>query len=187
LFTAIDMAIAGDGTIYLLEARGIVWRLTPEGQSRAAESLANPVSEDGSASSRNSDASPRPIPEPSENESAIVKSVTLALDLDDGQRPVDPSLEFHPGERVNISVDFEDIVDNTRLGIRWFAGDREIGRFLTDPVTGTAVSTYGFWFFLPDEAAEGRWNVEVLVGTQAVIRADFVVVEGPIRIDRGST
>ena len=185
LFTAIDMAIAGDGAIYLLEARGIVWRLRPEGQSRTAERLPVPTDGDGSTSPGNSDVSPRPIQKPSENESATVRSVTLALDLDEGQKPVDPTLEFHPGERVNVSIVFEDVVANTRLGIRWFAGDREIGRFLTDPVAGTAVSTYGFWFFLPEAAAEGQWNVEVLVGTQVVSRADFVVVRGAIRIDHG--
>ena len=39
--------------------------------------------------------------------------------------------------------------------------------------------------FLPEAAAEGQWNVEVLVGTQVVSRADFVVVRGAIRIDHG--
>ena len=110
--------------------------------------------------------------------------MTLALDLDSAQKPVEPTLQFHPGERVSISVEFTDIVQGTRLGIRWNAGDREIGRFLTDPVGASPRATYGFWFYLPPTAATGQWSVEVLVGARAVSRADFVVVPGEIRTQR---
>ena len=190
LFTAIDIAIANDGSVYLLEGRGIVWRIAPPGQPLPTEPAPSPAGEAEATPEADEEASPTPTPTstptiaPSVNESAVIESVTLALDLDSAQRPVEPTLQFHPGERVSISIEFTDIVDGTRLGIRWNEGDREIGRFLTDPVEASPRATYGFWFFLPPTAASGQWSVEVLIGSRAVSRADFVVVPGEVRIQR---
>ena len=186
LFTAIDIAIANDGSIYLLEARGIVWRIAAPGQPEQATPAPSPTGEAGATPEATEDASPTPTLEPAVDESASIAAVTLALDLDSAQKPVEPTLQFHPGERVSISVDFTDIVEGTRLGIRWNAGNREIGSFLTDPVGASLRSTFGFWFFLPTTAPEGQWSVEILVGPRAVSRADFVVVPGEIRIQRDS-
>ena len=190
LFTAIDIAIANDGSIYLLEGRGIVWRIAPPGQPLPTEPAPSPTGEaeatPEATEEADEEATPTPTPtiEPAANESANIESVTLALDLDAAQRAVEPTLQFHPGERVSISIEFTDIADGTRLGIRWNEGGREIGRFLTDPVQASPRATYGFWFFLPPTAASGQWSVEVLVGAQAVSRADFVVAPGEVRIQR---
>ncbi len=192
LFTAIDIAIAHDGSVYLLEGRGIVWRIAPPGQplpteitpSPTPETEATPEATAEAEEDATAEASPSPTIPPAANESATIEAVTLALDLDSAQNPVEPTLQFHPGERVNVSVEFTDIVQGTRLGIRWNAGNREIGRFLTDPVGASPRATYGFWFFLPPTAATGQWSVEVLVGSQVVSRADFVVVAGEVRIQR---
>ena len=186
LFTAIDIAIANDGSVYLLEARGIVWRIAAPGQPEPGAAVPSPTGEAEVTPESAADASPTPTLEPAANESASIQAVTLALDLDSAQEPVEPTLQFHPGERVNISVEFTDIVEGSRLGIRWNAGDREIGRFLTDPVGASQRSTYGFWFHLPPTAPEGQWSVEVLVGQRAVSRADFVVAPGEVRIQRDS-
>ena len=168
-----------------------MWRIAPPGQPLPTEPAPSPTGEaeatPEATEEADEEATPTPTPtiEAAANESAAIESVTLALDLDAAQRPVEPTLQFHPGERVSISIEFTDIVaDGTRLGIRWNEGDREIGRFLTDPVEASPRATYGFWFFLPPTAASGQWSVEVLVGAQAVSRADFVVAPGEVRIQR---
>ncbi len=181
LFTAIDIAIDNDGGIYLLEGRGIVWLIY---DIFYTQKLILPSPTEDAEATPDTEASPTPTLEPAANESASIESVTLGLDLDSAQNAVEPTLQFHPGERVNVSIEFTDIVDGTRLGIRWNAGDREIGRFLTDPVEASPRATYGFWFFLPPTAAAGRWSVDVLVGPRPAGRADFVVVPGEIRVQR---
>ena len=186
LFTAIDIAISGEGTCYVLEARGIVWRISRADPKQNSEVM---TSARGAARSTStpSVAPSGGLPQrPAEHESAAVRSVTLALDLDSAERAVSPALDFHPGERVGVSIEFTDIADRTRLGIRWYTGEALVGSFHTDPVGASAASVYGFWFFLPDAAVLGRWFVEVTVGDDAVSRVDFVVSSGQIRIHHGS-
>jgi hypothetical protein len=132
------------------------------------------------------EATPTPTATPArdvaEDEYAEVVSVTLALRLDAGQGPVDPTLEFHPGERVNVSVRFAQVAGGTRLGIRWYAGDRVQGTFLTDPQPAYEQATFGFYFHLPSGAPAGPWKVEILVGAQVAGSADFAVTPGEVRV-----
>ena len=108
--------------------------------------------------------------------------MVLALQLGAGQEPIQPTLTFHPGERVNVSIEFVNILKGSRLGIRWFAGDALQGTFLTDPQPAYTQARFGFWFGLPTTAAPGPWRVEVLVGSGAIASADFVVTPGEVRV-----
>ena len=172
LFTAVDVALAADGTAYVLEARGTIWRL-----GRPVDGSPTEPSAEVTASS-----SPRPTIPPAADEFAEIESITLALRLDAGQAALDPTLEFHPGERVNISIEFANVKEGSRLGIRWSAGDRALGTFLTDPQSGYGRATFGFFFNLGTSAAIGPWKVEVLVGTRVAGVAEFVVTPGEVRV-----
>ena len=173
LFTSVDIALGPDGTGYLLEARGLIWRLSSEG--RGAE-------QDSSEQEATPTATPTPALDEGANESAEADSVVLALRLGPGQEPVQPTLTFHPGERVNVSIEFANVVQGSRLGIRWFAGDALQGTFLTDPQPAYTQARFGFWFGLPPTAAPGPWRVEIMVGSRAIASADFVVTPGEVRV-----
>ncbi|MCY3749653.1 MAG: hypothetical protein OXG64_10195 [Chloroflexi bacterium] len=175
LFTSVDMALGPDGTGYLLEARGLVWRITAPGAG------AEPVSTDQQATPTPTETS-TPGLEVGANESAEANSVVLALRLGPGQEPIQPTLTFHPGERVNVSIQFLNVVQGSRLGIRWFAGDALQGTFLTDPQPAYTQARFGFWFGLPPTAAPGSWRVEIMVGSRAIASADFVVTPGDVRV-----
>ncbi len=175
LFTALDFALGRDGTAYLLEARGLIWRissLNPGAAPAAAEAAATPTPT----------ATGTPTVDVGAVESAEANSVVLALQLGPGQEPVQPSLTFHPGERVNVSIEFVNVRQGSRLGIRWFAGDSLQGTFLTDPQPAYSRARFGFWFGLPPSAAAGPWRVEVMVGTRPIASADFVVTPGDVRV-----
>ena len=105
----------------------------------------------------------------------------LALQLGAGQEPIQPTLTFHPGERVSVSVEFVNVAPGSRLGIRWFAGDALQGTFLTDPQPAYSRARFGFWFGLPTTAAPGPWRVEIMVGSRAIASADLVVTPGEVR------
>ena len=173
LFTSVDIALGPDGTGYLLEARGLIWRLSSEG--RGAE-------QDSSKQEATPTATPTPALDEGANESAEANSVVLALRLGPGQEPIQPTLTFHPGERVNVSIEFANVVQGSRLGIRWFAGDSLQGTFLTDPQPVYTQARFGFWFGLPPTAAPGPWRVEIMVGSRAIASADFVVTPGEVRV-----
>ncbi len=169
-FTAVDIALGADGSGYLLESRGLIWHIraptgAPAQPTKSVEETVTSV----------------PTIAIAQSESAVVQSVSLSLRLDSRQGPVDPTLEFHPSERVNVAVLFADVVEGSRLGIRWYAGDREQGAFLTDPQPAYTRAPFGFYFYLPDSAPVGQWRVEVLVGAEAVVSADFVVSPGEPR------
>ena len=171
LDTAYELVLGSEGSAYLLESRGLIWRL---GLSLPENELSQP-----SAST-----TPEKLEtEVADQESAEVASVVLALELDEGQVPSGPTLEFHPGERVNVSVKFVNVLEGSRLGIRWFAGDTERGRFLTEPQPRYSQSQFGFWFGLSHDDPEGPWRVEILVGSTVLTSVDFVVVPGEVRID----
>lgn len=172
LFTAVDIALAADGTAYVLEARGTIWRL-----GRPADGSPTEPSPDVTISP-----SPRPTIPPAADEFAEIETITLALGLDASQGAVDPTLEFHPGERVNISIEFANVREGSRLGIRWSAGDRALGTFLTDPQSAYGRATFGFFFNLGASAPIGRWRVEVLVGTRVAGVAEFAVTPGDVRV-----
>ncbi len=173
LFTANDLVIASDGTGFLLEARGLIWRIgVPSGAPLAPEPAAE----------QTETPTPTPTINIASNESGEIRSVTLALRLDSDQNPVDPELEFHPGERVNVAVTFANVTEGTRLGIRWFAGDRVQGTFQTDPKSAIDLATFGFWFVLPASAPAGPWRVEVLVGASVGTSLDFAVTPGEVRV-----
>jgi sugar lactone lactonase YvrE len=173
LFTSVDIALGPDGTGYLLEARGLIWRISS--QSPGAE----PISTEPRATPT---ATSSPALEVGANESAEANSVVLALRLGPGQEPIQPTLTFHPGERVNVSIEFVNVARGSRLGIRWFAGDARQGTFLTDPQPAYTQARFGFWFGLPPTAAPGPWRVEILVGSSAIASADFVVTPGEVRV-----
>ena len=172
LFTSVDFALGRDGTGYLLEARGLVWRIgstTPGAQPAASD---QPVTPTPTAT---------PALDVGANESAQANSVVLALRLGSGQEPIQPTLTFHPGERVNVSIEFVNVVKGSRLGIRWFAGDTLQGTFLTDPQPAYDQARFGFWFGLPTTAAPGPWRVEIMVGSTAIASVDFAVGPGEVR------
>ena len=173
LFTSVDFALGPSGIGYLLEARGLIWRLSSEG------SAAEPVSAEQQATPT---ATSTPGLDVGANESAEANSVVLALRLGPGQEPIQPTLTFHPGERVNVSIEFANVVQGSRLGIRWFAGDSLQGTFLTDPQPAYTQARFGFWFGLPPTAAPGPWRVEIMVGSRAIATADFVVTPGDVRV-----
>ncbi len=175
LFTSIDIALGRDGTAYLLEARGLIWRISSTTPGVAPGATQPP---DG--------LTPTPTLTPAldvgANESAGAASVVLTLQLGPGQEPIQPTLTFHPGERVNVSIEFVDVAQGSRLGIRWFAGDTLQGTFLTDPQPAYNRARFGFWFGLPPTAAPGPWRVEILVGSRAIASVDFVVTAGEVRV-----
>ncbi|MDE2869307.1 MAG: hypothetical protein OXR64_01835 [Chloroflexota bacterium] len=173
LFTSVDIALGPDGTAYLLEARGLIWRISSEGPS------AEPGSTEQQATPT---ATSTPALDVGANESAEANSVVLALQLGSGQEPIQPTLTFHPGERVNVSIEFVNVARGSRLGIRWFAGDALQGTFLTDPQPAYTQARFGFWFGLPPTAAPGPWRVEIMVGSRAIASADFVVAPGQVRV-----
>ena len=173
LFTSVDFALGPNGLGYLLEARGLIWRLSSEGSG------AEPVSAEQQATPT---ATATPGLDVGANESAEANSVVLALRLGPGQEPIEPTLTFHPGERVNVSIEFANVVQGSRLGIRWFAGDSLQGTFLTDPQPAYTQARFGFWFGLPPTAAPGPWRVEIMVGSRAIATADFVVTPGDVRV-----
>lgn len=175
LFTSVDVALGPDGTAYLLEARGLIWRISSERPG------AGPAST-GQQSTPTATATSTPTPDVAGNESAEANSVVLALRLGPGQEPIQPTLTFHPGERVNVSIEFVNVTQGSRLGIRWFAGDALQGTFLTDPQPAYNQARFGFWFGLPPTAAPGPWRVEIMVGTRAIAAADFVVTPGEVRV-----
>lgn len=175
LFTSIDIALGRDGTGYLLEARGLIWRV------RSADPGALPSADDQPATPTPTATSTTGL-DVGTNESAEARSVVLALQLGAGQEPIQPTLTFHPGERVNVSIEFVNVLKGSRLGIRWFAGDALQGTFLTDPQPAYTQARFGFWFGLPTTAAPGPWRVEVLVGSRAIASADFVVTPGEVRV-----
>ncbi len=168
LFTAVDVALSPDGSAYVLEARGLVWRIRSILVGDPAPAA---------------DATPTPdtTQQPAQNESAQVASVVLALGLDSQQAPVQPTLEFRPGERVNVSVEFVDVAPGSRLGVRWYAGDTLQGTFLTDPQPAYTQARFGFWFALAPTSPEGPWRVEIVVGAATQTSVDFVVVPGAPR------
>ena len=174
LFTAVDVVLGRDGTAYLLEARGLIWRIsstTPGAAPAATEQEATPTPTQTSTSDLAVGA----------NESAEAGSVVLALQLGPGQEPIQPTLTFHPGEQVNVSIEFVNVVLGSRLGIRWFAGDTLQGTFLTAPQPAYNQARFGFWFGLPPTAAPGPWRVEIMVGSKAIASVDFVVTPGDVR------
>lgn len=172
LFTALDLALGLDGTAYLLEARGLVWRISPRNPGAAPASTGSQVTPTATSS---------PGLDVGAVESAEANSVVLALQLGPGQEPIQPTLTFHPGERVNVSIIFVNVAQGSRLGIRWFAGDALQGTFLTDPQPAYNQARFGFWFGLPPTAAPGPWRVEIMVGPRAIASADFVVTPGDVR------
>ena len=169
LFTSVDMALGRDGSAYLLEARGLIWRISGTAVATASQDQ------------QTLEPTPTPTQEVASNESAEARSVVLALRLGAGQDPIDPTLSFHPGERVNVSIEFANVSQGSRLGIRWYAGDVQQGSFLTDPQPAYSQARFGFWFGLPPTAAPGPWRVEILVGSTAIASADFVVTPGEPR------
>lgn len=179
LFTSVDIALGRDGAAYLLEARGLVWRIS------GTTSTASPASTDEGAAT-----SPTPTGSPAvevgATESGEANSVVLALQLGPEQEPINPTLTFHPGERVNVSIQFTNVARGSRLGIRWFAGDTRQGTFLTDPQPAYTSARFGFWFGLPPTAAPGPWRVEILVGAVAIASVDFVVTPGAVRTVGGA-
>ena len=175
LFTSVDIALGPDGSGYLLEARGLIWRIYSEQSGAGPISTGQPVTPTPTAD-------PTATPDVAANESAEANSVVLALQLGPGQEPVQPTLTFHPGERVNVSIEFANVTRGSRLGIRWFAGDARQGTFLTDPQPAYGQARFGFWFGLPPTAAPGPWRVEVMVGSRAIASADFVVTPGDVRV-----
>ena len=176
LFTANDLVIASDGTGFLLEARGLIWRIGATGATpRTPEPAAEPTETPTSTST------PTPTIEIAPNESAEIRDVTLALGLDSEQKPIGPALEFHPGERVNVAVTFANVAAGTRLGIRWLAGDSVQGTFQTDPKPVISLASFGFWFVLPASAPTGPWRLEVLIGTSVGASLDFAVTPGEVR------
>jgi sugar lactone lactonase YvrE len=174
LFTSVDMALGRDGSGYLLEARGLIWRISGTAPAPAATAA------DGEATPTPT-ATDTPALQAGAVESAEARSVILALQLGPGQEPIQPTLTFHPGERVNVSIEFVNVVQGARLGIRWSAGDRVQGTFLTDPQPAYREARFGFWFGLPPEAALGSWRVEVMVGSNPIAAADFAVTPGEVR------
>ena len=174
LFTALDLALGLDGTAYLLEARGLVWRISPRNPGAVPASTGSQVTPTPTATST-------PGLEVGAVESAQANSVVLALQLGPGQEPIQPTLTFHPGERVNVSIVFVNVAQGSRLGIRWFAGDALRGTFLTDPQPAYNQARFGFWFGLPATAASGPWRVEIMVGSRAIASVDFVVTPGEVR------
>ena len=175
LFTALDLALGRDGTAYLLEARGLIWRITSQNPG------ATPSSTQPQATATPT-ATGTPALDVGAVESAEATSVVLALQLGPGQEPIQPSLTFHPGERVNVSIEFSNVAQGSRLGIRWYAGDALQGTFLTDPQPAYNQARFGFWFGLPPTSAPGPWRVEVMVGSRPIGSADFVVTPGDVRV-----
>ncbi len=175
LFTALDLALGRDGFGYLLEARGLIWRISAEHPGATPPSAQTQADQTPTHTGT-------PTPQVGAVESAEANSVVLALQLGPGQEPVQPSLTFHPGERVNVSIEFANVAQGSRLGIRWFAGDAQQGTFLTDPQPAYRQARFGFWFGLPPTAAAGPWRVEILVGARPIASADFVVTPGEVRI-----
>ena len=173
LFTAVDIALGPDGTGYLLEARGLIWQISGENPGIGPV----PTGEQATPT-----ATSTPGPEVAANESAEANSVVLALQLGSGQEPIQPTLTFHPGERVNVSIEFVNVAQGSRLGIRWFAGDALQGTFLTDPQPAYTQARFGFWFGLPPSSAPGSWRVEIMVGARGIASADFVVTPGEVRV-----
>ncbi len=174
LFTSVDFVLGRDGSAYLLEARGLIWRISSESPSGAPDSAETQAAPDSTPTAT-------PTVQVGTTESAQARSVVLALRLGPGQEPIQPTLTFHPGERVNVSIEFVNIVRGSRLGIRWYAGDALQGTFLTDPQPAYNQARFGFWFGLPPTAAPGSWRVEILVGSSAIASADFVVTPGDVR------
>ena len=171
LDTARELVLGSDGSAYLLESNGLIWRLGSnvlESETPPALATSTPESQETQVAAK---------------EAAEVATVVLALELGEGQVPIGPTLEFHPGERVNVAVKFVDVLEGSRLGIRWFAGDAQQGIFLTKPQPGFSQAQFGFWFVPATAKPEGPWRVEILVGSTVLTSVDFVVVPGEIRID----
>ena len=175
LFTAVDIALGPDGTAYLLEARGLIWQISAESPGIGP----GPADEQATPTAT---ATSTPGLDVAASESAEANSVVLALQLGPGQEPIQPTLTFHPGERVNVSIEFVNVTQGSRLGIRWFAGDALQGTFLTDPQPAYNQARFGFWFGLPPTSAPGSWRVEIMVGARAIASADFVVTPGEVRV-----
>ena len=130
----------------------------------------------------NQAASSAPMPPtPSGSAPLTVVSAVLALRIDENRLPIDPTLAFRPGEKVNLSVRYSNIAAGVRLGIRWLAGDSVQGSLLTDPQPAYEEATYGFWFELPKAAPVGPWRVELLDGSQILTGLDFSVLTGSVR------
>jgi hypothetical protein len=171
LDTAHELVLGSDGSAYLLEANGLIWRLGSSGrESETPPALATstPESQETQVAAK---------------KAAGVATVVLALELDAGQAPIGPTLEFHPGERVNVAVKFVDVLEGSRLGIRWFAGDVQRDIYLTPPQPRYSQAQFGFYFTLSTAELEGPWHVEILVGSTVLTSVDFIVVPGEIRID----
>ena len=155
---------------------------TPTTRATATEPATSPTVIDEAKEPTVTQASGEAVPAtPGPTKPLRVISAVLALRMDNNSVPFDPTFDFHPGERVNLSVTYSNIPDGVRLGIRWFAGDSLQASAESGPEPAREEGTYGFWLMLPETAPVGPWKAELLDGSKVLLGIDFSVSQGEAR------
>ncbi len=96
--------------------------------------------------------------------------------MDGLQRPQDLSDLFGLDDRVYISVEFRDVREGARLGIRWSSGSCG-GEFETGP---QKPMRRGFFAFYVDETnCLGEHVVEITVDGNVAAETSFTLVDQP--------
>jgi len=98
------------------------------------------------------------------------------LSVDGLQRPQDVSDVFGLDDRVYISVEFRDVREGARLGIRWSSGNCG-GEYETGPQQSLR---RGYFAFYVDETnCVGAHAVEITVDGAVAAETSFMVVDQP--------
>lgn len=118
-------------------------------------------------------ASPTAAPTPAR---AVVGRIATALTVDGLQRPQDLSDVFGLDDRVYISVEFRDVREGARLGIRWSAGSCG-GMYETGPQQ--ALRRGYFAFYVDETNCVGEHAVEITVDGAVAAETSFTVIDQP--------
>ena len=107
---------------------------------------------------------------------ASIGRVATALSVDGLQRPQDVSETFGLEDRVYISVEFRDVREGARLGIRW-KSDNCGGEYETGPQE--SLRRGYFAFFVEETTCVGEHLVEITVDGVVAAVTEFTVLDQP--------
>ena len=100
--------------------------------------------------------------------------IATALSVDGLQRPQEPADTFDLDDRVYISVEFRDVSEGARLGIRWKAGSCG-GEYETGPQQ--PLRRGFFAFFVDETTCLGEHMVEITVDGAVAAVTSFMIAE----------
>ena len=100
--------------------------------------------------------------------------IATALSVDGLQRPQEPADRFDLDDRVYISVEFRDVREGARLGIRWKSGSCG-GEYETGPQQ--PLRRGFFAFFVDETTCLGEHVVEITVDGAVAAVTSFMIAE----------